>query len=278
MSKDPRYLDVHLVQMTSVDSVQKNLEQILDLCASIAPSASNPGLICLPENALYMRIQEGAPIPGISLEDPLFSQLAKLTADKNCTLHIGSSPIKHGKKLTNAAVIVRPNGQTLMGYQKLHLFDINLKNDVSIRESDVFAHGAMPQLLEEDGWVIGQSICYDIRFSELYNFYARLNADALLIPSAFLIKTGHSHWHILNRARAIESQCYVLSAAQCGIHRSGDAERSTFGHSLIIDPWGEIIAEGNNSTPQLLSATFDKDLIQSVRSQIPMHHHRRWHL
>lgn len=272
----------HIIQMTSVDHIETNVQAIEDLCSQIPVNTSDMGLICLPENALYMRINEGEPISGLELSDPCFKRLKLISTNLNAAIHVGSSPIKKNGKLTNASILILPSGQIEVSYEKLHLFDIQLEGDVSIRESDVFQHGILPKTFELNNWIFGQSICYDLRFSELYSFYARIPVDAILVPSSFLVKTGFAHWHVLLRARAIESQSYILAAAQAGEHKpyrsSGAGLRHTFGHSLIIDPWGTIIAEASKLDPGIITAELDRSYLQSVRNQIPMRHHRRWHL
>jgi len=271
-------MKAYLLQMTSIDNVDYNLNMIEMLCQHLPANTTCPQLICLPENALYMRIREGEKIIGFDLSDPVFTGIKALSKKFNSVFHIGSAPIKTHTKLVNASILVFPNGEIQISYEKMHLFDIQLENEVSVRESDVFQHGLLPRVFEFNSWRFGQSICYDLRFSELYNFYARLPVDAILIPSAFLVTTGKAHWHTLVKARAIESQCYVLAAAQAGTHVSHNSKRTTFGHSLIVDPWGNIIAEGSPDKPEVISADLDKNLISSVRRQIPMHHHRRLHL
>jgi predicted amidohydrolase len=271
-------MKVYLLQMTSIDNIEYNLNMIDSLCQNISPCTDDSQLICLPENALYMRIQEGEQMISLDLSDSVFSRIKKLAKQLNAVFHIGSSPVKTSKKLVNASILVFPSGEHQISYEKIHLFDIQLENERSIRESDVFQHGLLPRVFELNTWLFGQSICYDVRFSELYNFYARIPVDALLVPSAFLVTTGQAHWHTLLKARAIESQCYVLAAAQAGVHQSSKGKRATFGHSLIIDPWGNIIAEGSPDKPEVISADLDKKFISSVRQQIPMHLHRRWHL
>lgn len=269
---------VHCIQTTSVDNTNQNLEMIEDLCGQIKATNSSLSLTCLPENALHLRIKESEPIVGLELSDPIFKRLSKLAKKINSVIHIGSSPIKTKKKLVNASIIIHPDDPPELTYEKIHLFDIQLENGLKVKESDIFQHGVLPSTFDLGVWQFGQTICYDLRFSELYNFYARISVDAILVPSAFLVPTGEAHWHTLLQARAIESQCYIIAAAQAGEHCSGNNKRSTFGHSLIIDPWGTIIGEGSSSKPEVISSELSKDRIASVRRQIPMHHHRRWHL
>jgi len=265
-------LKIALCQMTSVDDVEANLQQIEKLCAPIEKA----DVIFFPENCLFMRLKEGDLIRGLDLEDPAFLRLGELAKNKSCYLHLGSVPLRENGKLSNASVVISPRGEARCSYRKIHLFDITLEGQNPVRESDAFIHGSEPLVLDMVSWRWGQTICYDLRFSELFSIYAHQSVDAILVPAAFLIKTGQAHWEILLRARAIESQCYVIATAQAGAHRNGgEAERKTYGHSLVVNPWGEIIAEGSADHPEILLAELDRDLIEKVRRQIPMSGHRR---
>lgn len=135
-------------------------------------------------------------------------------------------------------------------YQKIHLFDIKLEGQEAFRESDEFANGTLPAIIDVKGFKIGLSICDDVRFSELYHQYHRHQVDVITVPSAFLVTTGLAHWHTLLRGRAIEGQCYVVAPAQTGVHTSAHGkagQRETFGHSLAVNPWGEILVEVNGA-------------------------------
>ena len=230
-------LKIALTQMTSVDSVEKNLSQIISLLDQIS---SPVDLVLFPENCLYLRIQEGEAVPFLKLSDEIFQVLAREAQKRKCALHLGSVPVELSNGKYNCSVLIDHLGQIKASYQKIHLFDTQLKDQTPIRESDVFQHGAQLALLQLKGWKIGQSICYDLRFSELYRRYALNEVDVILVPSAFLVRTGQSHWEPLLRARAIESQAYVLASAQAGRHESvkNGSYRDTYGHALAIDPWG----------------------------------------
>ena len=273
------FLEIHAVQMISVDDVDTNFRQIQDLLSPLPAAKGAPAFVTLPENCLYLRIKEGEAVPGLTLKHPVWEKLRELARAKNFVLHLGSVPLETGSKLSNASVLVKPDGHLESTYRKIHLFDIELEGEKPLRESDVFEHGGDPAMLTVNDWRIGQSICYDLRFSDLYHRYALQGADLILVPSSFLVTTGKAHWEVLLRARAIESQAYVVAAAQAGRHKSSRAsgERQTYGHSLIIDPWGKILHEGSGDRPELLSARLELDEISRVRRQIPMAGHRRLH-
>lgn len=270
-------LDVAVLQLTSDDDVSTNVAQVLSLLKGLEGKA--PDLICLPENALYFRIQEGSKIPSLALDDSRLTPLKDWARVFKSSIHIGSIPRDGGGgKLFNSSVLIGPDGVAEDLYRKIHLFDVDVLGHKPVRESDVFARGEGPATIELQGWKLGLSICYDLRFAELYSAYARAAVDVILIPSAFLVPTGRAHWEILTRARAIESQAYVLAAAQGGQHTNGSgSSRSTYGHSIIVDPWGEVVetCPDDFGDARVLRATLSKKRIAQVRSQIPMSLHRR---
>lgn len=267
-------LRVALCQMNSVDDPEKNFAQIESLLSQVQTPVD---LVCFPENALYFRIIATEKIPGIEITDPRFQVICEWAKKHSAHVHLGSVPVKVGDKLGNTSLLIKPDGSIGESYSKIHLFDIQLEGHNPIRESDAFAHGSGPRLFQIGDWKIGQTICYDLRFSELYSQYAKADADVILIPSAFLVPTGRDHWDVLVRARAIESQCFVLAAAQAGRHVSVRSQtvRDTYGHSLVVDPWGRKLAEAPESGTQVISVTLSKREISKVREQIPMRAHRR---
>jgi predicted amidohydrolase len=269
-------LNVAVAQMTSVDDWDSNFESVGRLLREIV--ATGPcDLACFPENALYFRLREGDPMPAIDPDDARLRQLAQLAAASGIAVHLGSVPMREANGVFSASVLLRPDGAIERTYRKIHLFDVEIDGMRPIRESDAFLHGSQPAIFELKGWRFGQSICYDLRFAELYLFYARAEVDAILIPAAFLAQTGRVHWEVLTRARAIESQAYVLAAAQGGTHcGSGGGTRQTWGHSSIIDPWGTVIAHvADNSEARVLRCVLEHADVERVRRQVPMARHRR---
>ncbi len=253
--------------MTSNDDWGSNQKQILSKLNSLAPSKSD--FVSFPENSLYLRITESKPFECIELANSIFDPIQSFAKANACLVHLGSVPVKESGKSYNATVLLYPDGGRQVIYKKMHLFDVEIAGHRSYRESDNYSHGSTPTVFEWKGWKFGASICYDLRFSELYQVYARQNVDVVLIPSAFTVPTGQAHWSVLVRARAIESQCYVLAAAQQGKHGE---KRETYGHSMIVDPWGVVLGESRPG--ETLQAVLDKEKIKSVRAQIPMESHR----
>lgn len=270
-------LKVAVCQLTSVDDFQANLQQIQALLGRLEGDV--PDLVCFPENALYFRMREGTTVPGIEAKDELLHVISHWAKRTGAVVHLGSVPLKRGVRLFNSSLFLTPDGAVHDNYQKIHLFDVDVEGAKPMRESDTFTHGEVPSVFTVKGWKFGTSICYDLRFSELYLHYAKLEVDALLIPAAFLVPTGQAHWEVLTRARAIECQAYVLAAAQGEVHHGvHGGSRSTYGHSMIIDPWGAVIAvtpPGFTEEQRILRATLSRERIQRVRAQIPMKNHRR---
>jgi predicted amidohydrolase len=267
-------LKVSVLQLSSIDDISTNIIQVKKLI--LEALKFNPDLICLPENALYLRIKEGEAIPSLQITDPVFSELQSLIKNQKTMIHIGSVPLRKTDGVYNSSVIV--SGEKIeASYNKIHLFDIHLTNQKPIRESDVFKHGESPKVFTVNGWKVAQSICYDLRFSELYSMYAKQEVDLILVPSAFLVPTGKAHWEVLIRARAIESQAFVIAAAQAGQHKSlrTDLVRETYGNSMIVSPWGAILKQGGPNQQEVINYELDLQEIGKTRMQIPMKNHRR---
>ncbi len=270
-------LNIALAQMTSVDSVEVNLKQIMQMVleASVQPEETRPRVIFFPENSLYFRIKSDEKLPQVVLNSTEFKVLERLSNETNIHLHLTSTIYDSGKNW-NGSVLVSPQVGAKIIYRKIHLFDITLTGDKSIRESDAFTHGGEVTQFDIEGFKFGSSVCYDIRFSELYHKHALAHVDVIVVPAAFLVKTGMVHWEILLRARAIESQCYVVAPAQWGVHTSinGQLTRETFGHSMLVGPWGQSLEQKKDGIG-LIYARLDKDENSKVRTQIPMRDHRR---
>ncbi len=293
LSPLPSALRVAVVQLTSNEDLGHNTSVVIGAICDLA--AQGFDLILFPENALFLRASQSVGVPGLSLTDVPIQQIQAAVDNAGCAVHLGSIPLQDGDKLKNSTLVLRPGERPKALYHKIHLFDVDLIGQKPMRESDAFTHGKDPAYWEFRGFKFGLSICYDIRFSELYRMYAQAQVDAILIPAAFTVPTGKAHWHILLRARAIEAQAYVLAAAQGGRHVSQDGKntRETYGHTLAVDPWGVVIGEIRDlSDPsaanpasdgsqffgegyRALGVELSKDRIAAVRAQIPMSSHRR---
>lgn len=199
--------------------------------------------------------------------DRLVAHAAFLAAELKIWLHIGSHAVQIGPELAaNRAFLFSPAGELVTTYDKIHMFDVDLPNGETWRESKVYKSGSSCVIANLDWARLGVSICYDMRFPSLYRSQAQRGVGILTAPAAFTRQTGQAHWHILLRARAIENGAFMIAAAQGGDHEDG---RSTFGHSLIINPWGDIIAELPSEEPGVIFADLDLSLVEEARHRIP---------
>jgi predicted amidohydrolase len=200
-------------------------------------------------------------------EDPAVARFAALAGELGIVLHIGSVALKAADgRISNRAFVFGRRGHVLARYDKIHLFDVDLPGGESWRESAVYHPGDRAVVVDLPWLKLGVSICYDIRFPHLYRALAHAGAAALTAPAAFTRQTGEAHWHVLQRARAIENGAFVISAAQAGAHADG---RETFGHSIIVAPWGDVLAEADGEGLEVITADIDPDLSVQARQRIP---------
>lgn len=203
--------------------------------------------------------------------DPTLSAAREIARELGIMLHLGSIAVQVGEKIANRALVIGPDGDILGRYDKIHLFDVDLPNGESWRESATYTGGEIATLVETRFGLIGLSICYDVRFAYLYRAQAQAGAFLLSAPACFTKQTGEAHWQVLHRARAIETGSFMISAAQAGTHEDG---RETWGHSIIVDPWGRVLAEAERE-PGVILATIDPGLSADARGRIPTLKHTR---
>ncbi len=255
-----------LVQMRSGRDMQRNL---LDASALIREAADKGARYIQTPEVTNVFEQDKDYLKKIALaerDDPVARGLAALAGELGVYLHVGSLALKgESGKLVNRALLFGPDGAKITHYDKVHLFDIDLANGDSYRESATYDPGDSATVAQLPFCALGFAICYDVRFPRLFNALANGGATVIAIPAAFTVPTGEAHWHVLQRARAIETGSYVLSAAQGGMHEAGKA---TYGHSLAISPWGEILAEGGTA-PCVLVVDVDPAQAIEARSRIP---------
>ncbi len=205
-------------------------------------------------------------------EDPSLLALRNAAKEQGVWLLIGSMAIKVGERqCANRSFLIGPDGAVRASYDKIHMFDVDLPNGEKYRESRNFRRGERAVVADMPWGRLGLSICYDLRFPQLYRALAHAGASFLTIPAAFTHTTGKAHWHVLQRARAIETGCYVIVPAQGGVHPNG---RHTYGHSLIVAPWGEILAEAGED-PCVITAEIDPAKVAEARQRIPALTHDR---
>ena len=205
-------------------------------------------------------------------EDPSLAAFRELAAETGAWLLLGSLVLRaSGDKLANRSLLIDPAGHIVARYDKIHMFDVEIPDGQSYRESKAYAPGAQAVTADLPWGRLGMTVCYDLRFPQLYRALAQAGADFLSIPSAFTRFTGQAHWHVLLRARAIETGCFVFAPAQCGSHEGG---RETYGHSLIVAPWGEVLGDGGTA-PGVALAEIDPAEVAKARAMIPALNHDR---
>ncbi len=261
------------IQMTSGDDIAANIAAATPLIVQAAEQGAT--FVALPENAFYLRREGTASMQDMPThEHPGVVAMQALAKEKNISILIGSIRAKEAgmDKPFNRSVLVDAAGVISATYDKLHLFDVTLPGGHRYEESAQAVAGVETVLAKTPFAALGLSICYDLRFPDMYRALALAGAEVLLVPSAFTRPTGEAHWHTLLHARAIENMAFVIAPAQCGVHPGG---RETYGHSLIIDPWGKVLAEADAKAPGLITATIDLGRVAEVRAQLPVlaHHH-----
>lgn len=259
------------VQLNSTDDRDRNLEQAMALIDRAA--ARGAELVALPENADYIGPQGVKVSLAESLDGPTFAVFAAKAREHGIWLLAGSiaeSSSVPGKG-RNTTVLFDPEGTRRAVYRKIHLFDVDLADGSRFRESDVVEPGDEAVVVQTPLATLGLSICYDLRFPELYRSLSAKGAEVLMVPSAFTMQTGKDHWEVLLRARAIENTSWLIAPAQTGDHGRG---RRSYGHSMIIDPWGVVVARCSEGTG-LCIAEIDPELLAKVRREIPSLRHRR---
>jgi predicted amidohydrolase len=259
------------VQMLAGDDKQANLKEAERWVRNAA--AKGARLVALPEVFIWrgskkLERQFAEPIPG-----PSSMALAELAQELGIYLLAGSilEEISNSEKAYNTSLLFDPAGKQIACYRKIHLFDVDLADGVSLRESETRAHGQSPAVVKTELGAMGLTVCYDVRFPELYRKLAEQGADVIFVPSAFTAYTGEAHWATLLRARAIENQTYIIAPDQFG---KSAKSFETHGHSMIVDPWGRIIAELPDG-PGIVSAEIDLDYLAKIRAELPALKHRR---
>jgi len=269
----PDALTAAVLQLSSQAVVSDNLERLDALVRDAAKAGAR--LVVLPENFAFFGAETDKRAIAERLGDPdapIQAALRRLASRERVTLIAGGFPERSEdpERPHNTSVVISPVAEIAAVYRKIHLFDVELGSE-SYRESKATSPGAEVVSAAVEGFEVGLSICYDLRFPELYRRLVERGAEVLTVPAAFTLNTGKEHWHVLLRARAIESQCYVLAAAQWGNHPGG---RATYGHALICDPWGTVIAEASDRVG-FVSARLDRAFLESVRERVPALRHRR---
>jgi predicted amidohydrolase len=271
MSADPTFTAA-MVQMRTGLLPEPSLEQASQLIREAA--AAGADYVLTPEVSNMMQLNRQALFEHLAAEedDRSLQAYRALAAELKIHLHIGSLAVKASpERAANRSFLIGPDGSVIASYDKIHMFDIDLGNGESYRESANYQPGENAVISDLPWGRIGLTICYDVRFPALYRALAESGASFLTVPSAFTRKTGEAHWHTLLRARAIENGCFVFAAAQGGMHEN---KRETYGHSLIIDPWGVVLAEAGTE-PGIIMAKIDPAKVETARKTVPSLQHGR---
>jgi len=267
---------VGLIQMRSCRTPQANM----DAAAKLIGEAKTGGAdyVQTPEMTNIMEVSREKLFAAIVPEenDATLATFRELARTLDLFVHVGSLAVKaSADKAVNRSFLIDRRGEIVARYDKIHMFDVDLKGGESYRESRSYRPGELAVLSDLPWGRLGLTICYDLRFPALYRALAEAGATFLAIPSAFTRQTGEAHWHVLMRARAIENGSFVFAAAQGGDHENG---RATFGHSLVVDPWGRVIAEGG-SEPGVIFADVDPAEVATARARVPsLQHGRRFEI
>jgi len=269
---EPRSFRAALVQTRTSRNVAGNIDAAVKLIREA--KALGADYVQTPEQTSLMELDRASLFAHIVEEerDPALAAFRELARELKVHLHVGSLAVKVSlEKAANRTFFIDPTGAIMARYDKIHMFDVNLPDGESYRESNTYRPGESAVVAALPWCHIGLSICYDLRFPALYRALAEAGAEVLTVPAAFTKQTGEAHWHLLLRARAVETGCFVLAAAQGGHHENG---RDTFGHSIAIDPWGRVIAEAGIE-PGVTIADIDLSLVADARRKIPALEHGR---
>lgn len=259
------------IQMTSGQDEAANLEKALRLLGEAAERGA--ALAALPENFYFMKGGGAEEPPAISIDSAPVAALRGLAVERGMFILAGTIPekIEGSPKMRNTSLLIGKDGSILAAYRKIHLFDVNIPDGAVHRESDYIEPGGEATLVDTPLGVFGLTVCYDLRFPELYRRLVFSGARTVFVPAAFTAHTGEAHWETLLRARAIENQVFVVAPGQYGAHGGG---RRTWGHSMIVDPWGVVLAEAPDEEC-VITAEIDYARLREVREQIPCLKHAR---
>lgn len=265
---------IAIYQMTSGIDPLANAEALAD---AVRVSAGRGAMMLFaPEMAGLIDRDRARAASQIVAEDhsPYVIAACRAAADAGIWVHLGSLPVRHDDsegKWRNRSLVIDDRGAIRARYDKIHLFDVDLPNGESWRESSAYSPGPAAVVVETPLGKMGLTICYDLRFGALFDALSEGGARVIVVPSAFTVPTGEAHWHILLRARAIEQGCFIIAAAQCGTHADG---RQTYGHSLVIDPWGTILLDaGTEAGVSIID--IDLSQVDEARARLPVLKHRR---
>jgi nitrilase len=263
--------------MNSIGDKARNIAMARALIEQ-AVAEEKPDWVLLPETfdwaggTAAQRLAAAETIPG----GPAYAMCQEMARTHRIFVHAGSinEKVPGEDKVYNTTVVFDRAGEPVARYRKIHLFDVTTPDGVEYRESAHVAPGDAVVTYDCEGVTVGAAICYDLRFPELFQALAKKGAQLIALPAAFTLQTGKDHWEVLIRARAIENETYFAASAQCGAFAQGNSMRQTYGHSMMVDPWGHVVARASDG-PGVVAARVDPRRVAQVRAQIPVHQHRR---
>ncbi len=262
-------LMVALVQVNAGRDVSKNMAQLEKTLAAL-PSVD---LIALPEVFAFRGAEVDYRVQAEPLGGPLLARVGELARRHQAWISAGSLVEADGPHVYNTSVLLDRSGRIRAAYRKIHLFEAYLENGRVVREAAAYDAGEHPVSVRMEGWTVGLAVCYDLRFPELFRHYAAAGAHLFLVPSNFTQRTGKDHWEILLRARAIENQCFVVAANQCGENPATHV--ASYGHSMAVGPWGDILCRAGGDQPEMIVAELNPRELEQTRMRIPALQHRR---
>jgi nitrilase len=269
-------MKVSLIQMNSISDKAANILAATRLVER-AVAEEKPDWICLPECFDYMGgdRQSKAAAAETFPDGPAYGAMRGLAKKHRVFIHAGSilEKAQGQERIHNTTVAFDRGGGEIARYRKIHMFDITAPDGAEYRESAAFAPGEAVVTYPCEDMIVGCSICYDLRFPDLFQALVAKGAEMIALPAAFTQLTGKDHWEVLCRARAIETEAYFLAAAQTGAHIAGNQTRQTYGHSLVVDPWGHVTAKASDGVG-LVSTRIDRERVMKVREQIPVAKHK----
>ncbi len=257
-------MKVAIVQYTVEDDIVENFNKVkLLLTAAVE---GNPEYIFLPECFIFISSDiNKTKNNALTIGSHYINFFKNFSLINKVNILLGSLTIKNGKSFSNTSLLINSSGAIVSSYDKIHLFDVNLKKGESYKESDTYSHGNKLVLFKSDELTLGHTICYDLRFPKLYRQLSKIGANLIVVPSAFTETTGKDHWHVLLRARAIENGIFIIAPNQWGINRNN---RHTYGHSLVIDPWGHVLGDAGKGE-KILFCDIDLSEVKKIQSSIP---------
>ncbi len=266
-------MKVAALQLCAQDDVASNLAEAEVWIAQACEQGAD--LVLLPEGFAFLGAESDKIHCAESLDGsgPIMRHLRRWATQYEISVIAGglAEKAEEGQPPFNCSVALDRSGRIVGAYRKMHLFDVDLSDGTRLKESRATTRGQEPSLVQLEETQIGMGICYDLRFPEFFSWLTQRGAQILTVPAAFTQTTGTAHWHVLLRARAIETQCFVVAAAQVGEHPKG---RKTYGHSMIVDPWGTILAEVQDAQPGFALATLEMERLLEVRASMPIKAHR----